>query len=384
MDLIDRPGLTPLAEGDELVALIYDGPLEPEPWQSFLCALRLRTGADVAAITLRPGRGGSAPIIAWSRDPAFTRYPVQMAPERRARLDALNPLGQSLARPGDIYVLDEVVSRSQLAGNAYYREVMQPSGIEDMVGMYFGEPGGWECHVGLLNGAGRPGFGPAEKDFIRSLRTHLERALALFSAIRREQLEKEIYERALDRLSIGTFILDADGRVVEVNRSAQLRPYVALVRDTIHLPRPGQTAELQSLIREALAWSKARHGRIYVDAMRVDCPDGSDIGVLVQSIAVPDFFHGGGHPCAVVHVSGPTLRRPVSERFLTRLFGLTTAEAELACRLVEGLSLAQSAEALSITESTARTYMKRIFLKTGVGRQADVVRLIMGSVAVLA
>ena len=56
-------------------------------------------------------------------------------------------------------------------------------------------------------------------------------------------------------------------------------------------------------------------------------------------------------------------------------FGLTPAETRLADQLAQGHSLVNAEERLGITHNTARTHMKRIYAKTGLGRQADLVRL---------
>ena len=48
-----------------------------------------------------------------------------------------------------------------------------------------------------------------------------------------------------------------------------------------------------------------------------------------------------------------------------------------------GFSLADAADRLGLTENTVRTYCKTIMSKVGVGRQADLVALILRSVAVL-
>ena len=53
----------------------------------------------------------------------------------------------------------------------------------------------------------------------------------------------------------------------------------------------------------------------------------------------------------------------------------------LAILLSEGATLREAAKELGITENSARTYSKRIFMKAGVGRQADLIRLILRSVA---
>ncbi len=62
-----------------------------------------------------------------------------------------------------------------------------------------------------------------------------------------------------------------------------------------------------------------------------------------------------------------------------RMYGLTPVERELTAKIVAGLSLAEAALVLKIKEGTARTYLKSIFRKTGVKRQAALVTLIMAS-----
>jgi DNA-binding CsgD family transcriptional regulator len=42
-----------------------------------------------------------------------------------------------------------------------------------------------------------------------------------------------------------------------------------------------------------------------------------------------------------------------------------------------------AAELLGVSRSTARTHLKRIFSKTGVGRQTELIRLVINSTAPL-
>lgn len=58
--------------------------------------------------------------------------------------------------------------------------------------------------------------------------------------------------------------------------------------------------------------------------------------------------------------------------------GLTAAEARLALFLASGGSLAGYAAVQKVSRNTARTHLQRIFQKMGVGRQAELVRLVLG------
>lgn len=59
-------------------------------------------------------------------------------------------------------------------------------------------------------------------------------------------------------------------------------------------------------------------------------------------------------------------------QFLTGL-GLTAAETRLASQIIAGKSLKCASSELSLSEESARTYLKRVFSKLGVSRQAELV-----------
>lgn len=62
---------------------------------------------------------------------------------------------------------------------------------------------------------------------------------------------------------------------------------------------------------------------------------------------------------------------------LARSFGLTPAELRLARHLADGGTLAAYAAEQNVSRNTARTHLSSIFQKTGVNRQADLVRLLL-------
>jgi len=68
---------------------------------------------------------------------------------------------------------------------------------------------------------------------------------------------------------------------------------------------------------------------------------------------------------------------------LQSMFGLTPAEAAIALEITMGGKLEDAARQSGITVSSARTYLKRVFGKTGANRQADLVKLILTSPAAL-
>ena len=87
-----------------------------------------------------------------------------------------------------------------------------------------------------------------------------------------------------------------------------------------------------------------------------------------------------GVAAAGVLVSDPEDLPPPPAETFRRLWGLTAAEAALACQLAAGRSLEEAAQALAVRTPTARTQLSRIFAKTGTRRQAELMRLLVGGV----
>lgn len=64
-----------------------------------------------------------------------------------------------------------------------------------------------------------------------------------------------------------------------------------------------------------------------------------------------------------------------------RIYRLSPAQRTLAGHVAEGLTLGQIAERMSITESTARTHLNRVFEKTGVRTQPALVRVLLSTIS---
>ena len=87
-----------------------------------------------------------------------------------------------------------------------------------------------------------------------------------------------------------------------------------------------------------------------------------------------DIFPGGDLIVAVSALKKSAL--VPSPAVLTGLFDLTPAEAKFAAALAGGHSVKGASQTVGITESSGRTYLARIFAKTGTHRQAEVVALL--------
>ena len=76
-------------------------------------------------------------------------------------------------------------------------------------------------------------------------------------------------------------------------------------------------------------------------------------------------------------VTDPEAPGDISEERLRRLYGLSQGEARVAAALARGHSLEEAARTLRLSINNARAHLKRVFAKTRVSRQAELVRLLL-------
>ena len=88
-----------------------------------------------------------------------------------------------------------------------------------------------------------------------------------------------------------------------------------------------------------------------------------------------------GDAAAALFITDPEEGAALDSRALHQLFGLTPAEIRLCIALVKGRSVEEYALEAGITSNTARTHVKRIYSKTGVRRQSELVRSLLKSSA---
>lgn len=87
-----------------------------------------------------------------------------------------------------------------------------------------------------------------------------------------------------------------------------------------------------------------------------------------------DIFSGADMLMVATEISPSSL--VLSPTILSGLFDLTPAEAKLASALSQGQSLKAAAASSNITVKTSRTYLERIFAKTGTHQQSQLVALL--------
>jgi DNA-binding CsgD family transcriptional regulator len=97
----------------------------------------------------------------------------------------------------------------------------------------------------------------------------------------------------------------------------------------------------------------------------------------VLPIAGGDLCAGMEPAAAAAVFIGNAPDEHVAADMLATAFGLTLAETRVLASLLAGHTLAETGASFHIAGTTAKTHLDNIFQKTGVSRQADLMRLVM-------
>jgi DNA-binding CsgD family transcriptional regulator/PAS domain-containing protein len=382
-------------EYDALLGALYQGALEATPWQSFLPRLLDALGAMVVSLTLRPPRAGDTGSILNYLRPyttadghGFSKADPRDWPSTayREQFFALDPFVD--LPPLTVVSLQELIPLQELRQSEYYRQFLEPAGILYILAADAREPRGMEARLRVSRGPDDAPFSRADRHLLERLLPHLARALEINARLAHTESERALYEGAVDQLAVGTIILDGHGRVLNSNRVAG---QLLALADGMHVG-DGQLRfadmalgrQLQQVIAKVLE-AHLRGAPAMVEALRVRRPSGKgDFGLVIRPVPRSAWSEGQSSPTVAVFVSAPELQSQTSELVIRQLFDFTPAESRLALRLAGGQSLAEACDELCISPHTARAQLKTIFAKSGVTRQAELVRLILRSVATLA
>ena len=186
----------------------------------------------------------------------------------------------------------------------------------------------------------------------------------------------DIGAAALNMLGLAVLILDRNAKIVFTNNAGGqlLSEKDGLLWSPDGKCRtfyPGQTDTLFTLAQAAANNDSTELGEGVMAVSRKSGRRPFSLSFAHLDVA------GEGH--ALVFASDPEVVRVPSSDTLQTLLELTNAEARLAYQLAQGETLANAAGECGITDSTARTYLKHIFAKTGTSRQAELVWLILTS-----
>jgi len=270
-----------------------------------------------------------------------------------------------------------------------HRDTPRVAGIEHLLGFNIRGEGGLVYAFRLLRGPGDAAFTGADSERCRSLIAHVRAAVHIRRTIVSLQTERILLGRAVNRSETGVITLDQHGLVLELNdwSRAMLREsqQVYMEARRIFLRDLEDDRRWNNMLRSAIASSREARRSRTLGAMPVHDDSGQTrLGLLLRSIPQKQSAKDPLSPAFALYIRDALSEWVAPSDTIRKLFGVTAAEASLTVHIARGLSIQEAATEMGISPNTAKSHLQAIFLKLGISKQADLVRMALSSVAAVA
>lgn len=366
----------------QLIGDIYDAALDSSRWNAVLAKIAEFTGGQAAGLLSKDSVSKSGNVFYQSGvDPYF----VRLYSETYWKFDPVASLPDCEVE--QIVSIPDLVPYDEFKAGRFYREWAQPQGWADAANAVLEKSATCCAYLSILR---NQASGMVDEDMRRRMRLivpHVRRAVRTGKAIDLSQAEAATFADILDGLSPAIFLVDAEGQVVHGNAAGRSVLDKGDLLRTVH----GRLTAIDTQVDQALhsAFIAAGKNDAEIGAKGSALPlkgrAGERYVAHVLPLTVGEKRKTGAASNAVValFVRKAELEAEPSSEVIGKTYKLTPTELRVLRAIVDVGGVRQVAENLGVADTTVKTHLGRLFEKTGVSRQADLVKLVAGYSSVL-
>ena len=266
----------------------------------------------------------------------------------------------------------------------YYQEWVKPQGLTVGFIAFKALQTGQRTGLFFVNREEpHPRYGDADIHLLTLLAPHICRAVTISDVLNLKTVKSEALEATLNALASGVYLTDRHGRVVFMNRAAELQAKTskALRLENNRLAPTDREARLA--MSKAIAEAVADEAATSTGGVSLSLPDSETGGLFATILALNrgerSNVGGAFAAMAAIFVQDPVVVPPFPGEAFAKLYGLTGGELRVLLAISPGLGVREAAEMLGTGESTARTHLQHIFAKTGTAKQTELLHLLASS-----
>ena len=206
--------------------------------------------------------------------------------------------------------------------------------------------------------------------------------LASVFDLKTAEAEAATFADTLDGIRDCMFLVDARGRIIHANATG----HALLAEGSVLCAAGGKLAANDANAKQALhdVFVAAGNGDSAVGIKGIAVPLTSREGERYVAHVLPltsgaRRLAGRSHAAvAALFVRKAALETLSPPEVIAKSFKLTPSELRVLLGIVEVGGVPETAETLGIAETTVKTHLRRLYAKTGTGRQAELVKLVAG------
>jgi DNA-binding CsgD family transcriptional regulator len=363
-----------------LIAEIYDAAIDALLWRPALAKAAKFIGGSSAALFSKDAASGAGNIYhEFGTDP----YYRQLYFDKYVKLDPATT-GHFFADVEQPISVTDLMPYDEFLETRFYREWVQPQGVVDFLAAVLDKSATSVAMFGVFRHE-RDGLVDDEaRQRISLVIPHIRRAVLVSRTIDLKTTEAATFADTIDGLSAGMCLLDSEGQVVHANVAGRafldMGDFLFETGGRIR----ARDREIDAILRELLTAAGSDRGDVAVGTAGIDLPLRAQDGTRYVAHVLPltsgaRRLAGTAYSAvAALFVRKSCIEVPSPPEVIARAYRLTPTELRVLLAIVEVGGVPEVANAMGVAESTVKTHLGHLFAKTGVTRQADLVKIVAG------
>jgi DNA-binding CsgD family transcriptional regulator len=365
----------------DLIGLIYDAAIDPSLWQSAIERAAYFVGGTASWLICKDvgARHAAAPYEFGLQTlmPVELFEPIYPAAEPHFLGDIEQPIATS-----------ELIPFEELAQTELYRQWAQPQGLVDFLSVVLDRTTVSCSMFGVFRHERNGLVDEQARRQMRLIAPHIRRAVVIGRMFEFKAAEVATFVDAFNGLSTAMYLVAAEGRLIHANAAGSAILAQGDILSSVAGRLVTSDAEVQRTLRDVFAAAGQGDAALGIKGIAVPLigKDGERYVAHVLPLMSGARRRAGIDRAAVaaLFVRRAALVTSSTSQVIGEAFKLTPTELRVLLAIVEVGGIPEVATAFGVADTTVRTHVNRLFEKTGVTRQADLVKLVAGYATVVA
>jgi len=364
----------------DLIGLIYDAAIDPSLWRSAIERAAYFVGGTAAGLICKDvgARHAAMPHNFGFQGPPVALFePIYPAAEPLFLGDIAQPIA-----------ITDLIPFEDLTQTEIYRQWAQPQGFVDFISAVLDRTTISAAIFGVFRHERNGIVDDRARRQMRLIAPHIRRAVLIGRMFEFKAAEVATFVDTLNGLSAGMYLVDAEGRLIHANAAGSAILAASDILGSVGGRLVACDARVQRTLRDVFA--AAGQGDAALGIKGIAVPLIGKDGERYLAHALP-LTSGARRRAGIDRVAAAALfvRKAAlvassTSQVIGETFRLTPTELRVLLAIVEVGGIPEVATAFGVADTTVRSHVNRLFEKTGVTRQADLVKLVAGYTTPLA
>ena len=361
----------------EITGAIYDAALDPMSWCGALERIMGFVGGQSIGL-------GSIDSVSKDLNVSYTfgcdPYYLQLQRDTYIKFDPTSAL--IFFPPEQVVSITDLMPYEEYLDTRFYREWAQPQGWVDSANAVLDKSATSFALFSVYRHAASGLVDDLMRRRMQLVVPHVRRAVMIGKAIDLKSVKTAAFVDALDGLSVALFLVDAFGRIAHANISGHdLVADGRILRSSQDVLVAADPQAARALLG-AIAAAGDGDAAVGAGGVAVVLSTSPELRWLAHILPLTSGARRRAgiaySAVAAVFVHKTALDTPSLMETIVKLYRLTPSESRVFAAIVDVGGVSAVAEALGISEATVKTHLQRLFEKTGMRRQTDLVKMVAG------